>query len=281
MTLNITLIAPWGIWQCSDYRLVDARNGQLMDDYSTSHLAVTCQDGSALIAYTGLCDLGGVHTWDWLRRILRGQAGTLNDTLGLIREAATATFGEKACELHVHHTFTVGAFLNEKPWAIGISNIQPVPDFEDHPPLPEFSISAVEVQEEPFILVTGTREAVGLAELRALRRTVSKRPKRPAEYRKLLANTNRKAAKHPLYGQRISTACLTSYMPPMGASAEQEAYNWGAALPQNVRSIPHIVRGIDSTDILQSLFSRPPVVDESGVETDDVEDNEQPGTRGG
>ena len=56
MTLTMTIVAPWGVWQCADHRLVWIEGGKATEreDVSVKHLAIRCPDGVALISYSGL-----------------------------------------------------------------------------------------------------------------------------------------------------------------------------------------------------------------------------------
>jgi hypothetical protein len=104
MTLVMTIVAPWGVWQCSDQRVAWAvpnrRTGQLdikrVDDSSVKHIQFQCRDGTALLAYSGLAKVGTDDITDWLRRQLRGQSRTVDETLIRIREAADTNQARQA-----------------------------------------------------------------------------------------------------------------------------------------------------------------------------------------
>jgi hypothetical protein len=124
LTLNTTVVAPWGAWQCSDFRVtyIQGRKVIRRDAFSVKHVTVHCRDGSALITYCGLgaLDLAterNVRISDWLRRLLRGHGRTVDETLILLREQATAHLARPAAIAGVPHTFLVGAFLQRRPWA--------------------------------------------------------------------------------------------------------------------------------------------------------------------
>ena len=71
MTLNLTIVNSWGIWQCSDGRLVDLSTRKVTDDYSVKHVTLRCPDGVALIAYAGIGRMDkDVEISDWIREIL-------------------------------------------------------------------------------------------------------------------------------------------------------------------------------------------------------------------
>jgi hypothetical protein len=138
MTLNIAIVNQWGVWQCSDLRLTAWPGGVVIDDYSIKHVSVRATDGAALITYTGLGKVKGEHISGWLRRTIRGESRTVEETLSIIRDRATAQLGDVAAQAGIHHTFSVGAFLSGWPCAFLITNMDPA-DPLDRPPLKEFT----------------------------------------------------------------------------------------------------------------------------------------------
>src|SRR6266536_320977 len=97
----MTIVAPWGVWQCSDQRAAwvvrNQRTGELTvirtDDSSVKHIQFQCRDGAALLAYSGLSTVGTDDFSDWLRRLLRGQSRTVAETLIRIRAPAARQAG--------------------------------------------------------------------------------------------------------------------------------------------------------------------------------------------
>jgi hypothetical protein len=63
MTLLITIVAPWGIWQCSDHRLTDV-TAKIRDDFAPKQVTIIAEDGIALLSYTGLGKIGGQYVSD-------------------------------------------------------------------------------------------------------------------------------------------------------------------------------------------------------------------------
>jgi hypothetical protein len=115
MTLNITMVAPWGLWQSSDYRLTNPRTGQVEDDASGKFMGVVCPDGAALITYTGIGRVGNESVADWILKVLRGKYNlTVDQTLILIRESATQMFPKIARGYGL--TFNIGVFIGSRPW---------------------------------------------------------------------------------------------------------------------------------------------------------------------
>ena len=130
MTLTLMLVAPWGVWQCSDFRLT--RSGRYVDDWSIKHVSVRCLDAAALITYTGAGWVKGFDTSIWLAKQLEGEALSLKETLQLIRTEASSQRVRGGSKFHA---FIIGAFTEEKPVAYSIENHAPSHDFEilEHP----------------------------------------------------------------------------------------------------------------------------------------------------
>ena len=254
MTLNITIVAPWGIWQCSDLRLTRWPSGEVVDDYSIKHVAARCTDGTALISYTGLGRVGRDSVSDWLRRTIRGESRTVDETLIFIRENATSKLCRAAANLGIRHTFIVGAFLAGRPWAVAVTNMSPDRPLES-PPVPEFNTSAIMVgsPRRPMAFVTGARDAVGPEDMALLDRISTRRPKRPIDYRRLLAEINRRASKQRPFGKLITEACVTAYIPPTGEPFEHETHWWGLTQPSIQRQIPSLLFGIDLTELTKVM----------------------------
>src|SRR5215211_246698 len=217
----MTIVAPWGMWQCSDHRVMHLRRKRnrqwavvRTDDYSPKHIQLMCVGGSALLTYSGLGMIGNNHLSDWLRRLVRGPIRTLDETLIRIQEEATATLAGAAAKAEVIHAFTIGAILQGHPWAVVITNLGWPPG---SPPLDRFETD-MQTTDEPKALFFGAgRDAVSAEDWALVKRVAARRPRRPEDYSKLLAYVHRRAkhSKHPAR-HTISEACTTSYMPPTG-----------------------------------------------------------------
>jgi len=252
MTLNLVLVAPWGIWQSSDHRLIDPRTGELVDDYSIKHVSVSCADGTALITYTGIGSVKGIHISDWLRGVLRGKSRSLDDSFILIKELATRWISPISAGKY-HLVFNVGAFLTGNAWLVQIGNHQLAADWRSLPPTPEFHTSAKRIEHEPIAVISGARDAVHQKDTALLARVVRRRPKKPTDFHGLLAGINRRASEHPQQGKWITPACVTAHMPPAGEPIETKMHGWESG---EDRTVPIVFRGIDLTDSSQLLSER-------------------------
>jgi hypothetical protein len=181
MTLNITMVAPWGLWQSSDYRLTNPRTGQVEDDASGKFMGIRCLDGAALITYTGIGRVGNESVTDWILKVLRGKYNlTVDQTLILIRESATQMFSKVARGYGL--TFNIGVFISSRPWAVIITNCRPDGSVQKN-----FETSAVCIDEHhPGVMITGVRDAVSAVDIELLKKTARNRPRKAELYTSFL-----------------------------------------------------------------------------------------------
>lgn len=254
MTLNITVVTPWGIWQCSDHRLTDPLTGSSESDDSVKHLAFHFPDGGALLTFCGIGSVGGVSISDWVREVMRGGNRSLDQSLVFLTEQATISIGPLVAG-KFWHMFTIGAFLRQRPWVIQIRNFATTTPREKGPPVGEFLMATQQITDRPMLLVSGTREALTEQNIDDLASVISRRPNRPTDYHELLAKYNRLASQHPTFGRFISSSCLTSYMPPEAIPIESRQHDDSENPPTQI-TVPILVYGIDATEIERLLMQQ-------------------------
>jgi hypothetical protein len=274
VTLTMTIVAPWGVWQCSDHRVTwlewdtRLRRWRVHDpeDHSMKHVMVRCRDGTALITYSGLGMVGrrnnADHVSDWLRRLIRGDnQRTVDQTLVRISEGATAKFAKPLRQHSLEHTFVVGAVFIQRrpPLAAEITNAQGPPGLR---PLDRFVVRTYPADQEPQKLIRGKgQEAISQKDRALLERITHHRPARLKDYSQVLADIHRRAkhSKHPA-SETISEGCVTTFMPPRDYGFETDCRaetgtHWSApdvelALPPS----PFVFLGIDYTEIFKVLL---------------------------
>jgi hypothetical protein len=266
MTLNITMVNQWGIWQCSELRLTEWPSGKVVDDYSIKHVSVRTTDGAALIPYTGLGKVRGRYVSDWLRGIIRGESRTLMETLNLIRDRATAQLGPAAAQLGLHHHFSIGGFIEGQPWAFLITNMDPANPL-GNPPLGTFTGTSRGIHKYgPQVMVTGgAKEALAQDDRALLKKIARRKPIRPVDYRRLMAEVNKRASEQRPLGNLISKACVTAYIPPAGEPFEHEKHWWGLAKSANEPVIPMTLFGVDLTEVSQIMMDNLQALTDSDV----------------
>jgi len=251
MTLNLTIISTWGIWQSSDHRLVDTATSMPLDNFSVKHVLLRCPDGSALLAYAGAGRVGDVDLSNWIREMLRGESRTLDQSFILIRENATRDLAPLLRGQNIYHMFSIGAFLTERPWAIQIRNFNVTsgrPDaIVDH-----FDTVAKQIDGPGQGFIFGDFNAVTRQDHDKLMVAATRKPRRPRDFRNLLASINRRAAETPSGKKTVTPHCVTTYVAPKGEPFESEFHDAAGAPAPPV--VPTLLFGIDTTDIQRALL---------------------------
>ncbi len=220
-----------------------------MDDYSIKHVILRCPDGAALLAYAGAGRINSLDLSDWLREILRGESRTLDQTCIHIRENATRDLAPLLRAPNIQHMFSIGAFLQGRPWVVQIRNFDPLAGGII---LNHFDTVAKEISHagQGFIF-GGDPGAVVPSDQKRLMTIAAKKPRHPKDFRKLLASINYRAAASKA-GRSISRGCVTSYIPPAGEPFESEFHNTTGG-PRSM-IVPMLLFGIDLTEIQRTLM---------------------------
>lgn len=255
MTLNQTIVNQWGIWQCSDHRLVNPATGRVVTNHSIKHVILRCTDGAALLAYAGAGQVNSVDLSDWIRETLRGESRTLNESLILIRENATHDLAPILHRRGICHMFSIGAFLAGRPWAVQIRNFNAPAGVPSGVVLDHFETAAkVADSGQGFAFVYGDLQAVTHPDQKKLVALATRKPRQPKDFRNLLASINRRAATTPSGRRTVSPGCVTSYIPPKGEPFECE-FHGGAAAPSPL-VIPTLLFGIDITEMQRTMMQQ-------------------------
>jgi hypothetical protein len=226
VTLNLTIINPWGIWQSSDLRLVDPATWKLVDDYSIKHVNFRCRDGDALLAYAGAGRVHEVDLSDWIRETLRGEIRTLNETFVALRENATRDLAPLLRPRGVLHMFSVGAFRNGQPWVAQIRN---------------------------FAVEAGVPKAPALDRFETVTKVIDP-PGQGFIFGGLLAAINKRASATPSGRKTVSPHCVTSYLPPTGWPGEMGFHELDR--PPVPLIVPTLLFGIDLTEMQRGFMKQ-------------------------
>lgn len=257
MTLTITMINRYGVWQSSDLRIRDLRMNTVRDDYSNKHVVFQCRDGTALLAYSGAGRVQAVHISDWLRRFTRGANRTIDDTLFQIRHRATDDLGDTLLKLQVPHMFTIGAFIGGTPWLVQIRNFRRSANEIER----QFETSAMRLGPGgKGAVVAPWPRIISTADEALLAKAVMRRPRNVEQYSDLLASINLRTARLASTQGTVSPHCVTSYLPPVGANVHTRMHN--APIDAPMVSSPLLLFGIDLTDMMRDTGREPPSPEE-------------------
>jgi hypothetical protein len=256
MTLNLTLVAPWGIWQCSDHRLLDPSSGRILDSSATKHVWFECGDGRALLTYAGVGKVNDVEISEWVRGVLRGDNRSVAAAIEHLRDRATAEMSP-LIGTRFEHSFTVGAHIGKRAWLFRVTNeihgrLQRQFTAQEH----RFGLGTKGDAERPKIglFIDGVRSAVVRQDAELLGRVLKRQPrdKRDLDRRHAaLAAINRRASAR--YPTLISPTCTTAWLPVDGPSLDVRSHWSGTAPPvSNLYSRFGVWRGIDLQEITKA-----------------------------
>lgn len=250
ITLTITLINQYGVWQSSDLRLTNPQTRKLEDDYSSKHISFWCSDGAILLTYGGVGKVKGVPISDWICEFTRGETLTVDATLIKIRQRATEDLGAILLDRGLKHMFSIGAFVVGTPLVVQIRNFL-VEGSVAGPVQCEFHTLAQRVPAESGLIVPWP-QFVSKPDLSLLHQVSSKRPRKPKEFCDLLGKINSRVALSALSFGLVSSHCISGYMPPTGDGMQHYVYN----APTGARTIysPVVLFGIDLTDRARSMI---------------------------
>lgn len=266
MTLILTLIRPGeGVWQTVDARLT--RGGKLEDNFASKQISVHRQDGTMLLAYTGLAEVhpSGESMFDWIRSTLRGNARSVEGDMLHLRERLNrdvARAPRRYSEIPL--ILTAAAVLGTRPdlskpmqnrrmarwvltnltWPDGVTSEPKV--------VPSFQLEGSWV-DEPWAWALGSVRNIVLesdTQAARLRRAASHRPKKPLDYLGLLAAVNRWVAPHSK--GTVSPWCSGTFMPEIGQGLTVRLFREnGDPEPPEPAGLPTIMFGLDTTDIMR------------------------------
>jgi len=267
MTLVTTVAAPWGIWQCSDHRLTVG--DELYDDWSAKHVVITCPNGDALLAYTGVGEIGiytkplDIHpeadvdalpswlvderakvggfvsgpTSEWVLEALSGESRSVADSVDHLCRAATAAPGFRRSTIPT--AFVLGAYVGSQAFFATVANGGWIGTGPGSVTREEsFRLSLMEVNG-PGVTFAGAHGAVTQEDRDRLVGIIQRPPRDPLDYFELLADVNRRAARNGRFATYVSEHCTISYLPPERGAVHTHVETWGVEPP------PDFVGGIE------------------------------------
>jgi hypothetical protein len=252
VTLNLTLINSHGAWQCSDHRV--SNEGHSVHAATTKHIVLRCRDGAALIAYAGVGRKGDVEPSEWMEGILRDENRTLDDSLILLRDAATRDLGPIAGPSGIRHMFTVAAFFAGVPWLLQIRNFQDLAS----PARPNFESSCRKVADGGGAVSSFAHCLSVSLESRKLLESVARiRPRATENFHDLLHAIHRRTAQAPASRGAVSLACTTTFLTPDGARWESFTYA-DSGERRNNPIYPTVGEAGGKKDFMRRTIAQPP-----------------------
>lgn len=205
MTLNLSIVSPKTVYQCSDFRLT-YQDGTITDDEAQKIVPVVTPYWSALVQYTGVAkNTRNFDTSQWLGA-LPSQVEP-ETPLKWLKERLLKV-GQRHIGVLEDHTFSAAGFEDGRPFFFVVSNFQSI----DNNRLSSVSANrrkwrATGTTGRHGAFATGKAEYVNSAELGALTKVA--RTKTPTAVHRKLAELNQKAAQRAGTNGPISESCMT------------------------------------------------------------------------
>lgn len=243
MTLILGIIRQDYVWQSSDNRV--SVNGKRRDDDSIKHVSLRCSDGTGLLSYTGLAEIEGMTISDWIRKLLHGETRTLEQSLVLITQEATKEVSDKH-ELII----LIGTFVNKSAWLYQISNVQG----RNWRSIDKtFSITKTLITKPECYALGSGRYRISSEDMALLEKIKHKHPRKPEDFLNVLIGINERTAKHDI--EKVGESCVAVAMPAKGEPFSGIIHDPNK-LSKKIRTIPLVLFGIDTTDMMSDLMSK-------------------------
>lgn len=262
MTLNITVSAPWGIYQSTDFQLYRIGRGgsaTRMPGNSVKQVHITYWGGAntgtkngeyipwqGLITYCGIGEGLYKETHEWLVEWLKhddGQQRMLGEVVETIQVKGSLWLKEivrqnRTKHLDTRHTFVLGAFIGSEPHVVLISNYEGFNRRPQDKPTDELFVTSIQ-PIEPDVRITGRSETVS-GEQRTLLKTCMRVQLQPLMMYDKIREVNRRAAENQKSKGAISRACLVQSILPDNTSAGMPFGD-----TNNLLNLQILVNGID------------------------------------
>jgi hypothetical protein len=255
MTLILTIIAPFGIWQASDNLLTDPKTREPQPVRSSKFICLEPFPGQkAILSYAGIGTVkyrnkigiySEIQISDWLLEIFRGEQRDYYQTLIHLRDHATQSLGPMVKE-KFFHVFSLVTFIQSSPWLFEVHNLSDDNSRKGSKKfLGEFSIASKRITK-PELFSAGDRAALTKKDIDTIFKRIAKPPKNPNDFCKLLANYI-KVASNNSKDKLISSSCTTLFLSPTGEPIQIKKHNDEASVPP--MRIPYIFLGIDLNEL--------------------------------
>jgi hypothetical protein len=141
--------------------------------------------------------------------------------------------------------------LRGEPFVVAVANTET--PFNDQSPAlrRDFKVTPIRVVKPAPTFGGAGVAAVSPADMKLLRETSQKRPRRPSDYLQLLAAVNRRAAESGRHGsETVSPGCVASYLSPDGGIETRIFGDDGAE--KKIETPPYVWFGIDFTELMRT-----------------------------
>jgi len=257
MTLILGMSKPEGIYVSVDYRVSNPQTGVIYNDSSSKCLRVDyppLNEGfKALLAFTGVAQLGSTPTLTWIRETLRGEVEFPDQSMQHLRERLNRDFARLRQPLIINILGVQG----DRRFFGGLTNLRS----PTRPVMTEFGYVMQEVSTS-FLFTNGRGAIVAQADEKLIKMNtlLGVKPRSVMDHMKLLSIVNRRVAASD---RSVSPFCHVSFI-----SAVDEFSHTSHAFTQKGEEVPFempiLLGGIDLTDMMRDFHDRTSAMREGG-----------------
>jgi hypothetical protein len=205
MTLNLTVVTPQNVYQCSDFRLTYS-GGDYTDEEAQKVIVISTFKWTALLQFCGVAKTtAGFDVTEWLAKLVpRIQS---NASLGFL-ETELLSVGRRQIGNAGPTSFSVAGFNGARPFTILVSNFQSLPDTRQ-----TFSTGwkASRSTQKKIAFATGTGgDFVRPDELKTLSQIAHRLP--PLDVQRKMATLNKTAAARAGPNGSVSESCFSGHL---------------------------------------------------------------------
>lgn len=220
MTLNLVIVSPKNVYQCSDFRL-SYRNGVITDHEAQKIVPVFAYRWRALVQFTGVAKTSSFDTSQCLAN-LQSQLDLRKTFLKWLKDKLLNL--RKDIGISEPHTFSVTGFEDDLPFLFLVSNCERIDDMRGLVRAAKRSWEVTSTVQRHVAFATGSGASyINSDDLRAIRKVAHRNP--IGSVHRNLAELNRIAATRAGPDGPISESCLTGQIAPDGE---------GSLVPHNV-----------------------------------------------
>jgi hypothetical protein len=235
-----------GIWQSADFRI--RRGSQIIDDGAPKQLTIQVRPHPGgpliLLGFTGLAEVAGVPTLQWIRETLRGENRTLHEIFDHLTDRLNRDVRRSPSRSNLL-VLCGGVQQGDQQLAFELCNADPATLM----PAARFKLAWFPVDHRLSIHSGSGRLVVAQADKDLIMHQLQRRPRRWKDHHGLLAAVNRRtAALDP--NRAISPGC---YVSSIGIEVLSRAYNNVQYGDPPSFTLPYIFQGIDMTDQMHAL----------------------------
>ena len=208
MTLLMVIVRPEGVWVSTDYRItLKYPRRSVPGPDQAKQISIHCPSGDGterlLLGFTGVAEIDGTPTIQWLRETIRGVPRTITRTLDFVRERLDRDVPRDNPGLAIFG----GCLAHGQSYAVQIANVR-TPDWSRVASTFEWKISE---RPEPEVFIGGSGvNHVSADDIDLMVKQANIEPREWNNHLGLLAAVNRRTAERE-HSREVSPWCQVSY----------------------------------------------------------------------